>query len=263
MRSVRSISGLIPKRRISRSAIRPFSTSELRALLNTIGPRAIDRGSDDRRPSRARLAIDLGWSVGLRLTEIVELNKFQFLSKHPDPMAPAAEQVIQVLGKGGVLRPVAVPNWLVLDAIRYIETERSEALKAGGLTGRREPGRLFVSGLESNSPGSTVSDRRLQQELEDACIRSGLTELVERTDPESGVSRTEAKAKHCMHDLRHTYAVMTYFAEVRNGNPEPWKKIQAQLGHKYLATTMNTYLGYVSVLGDGNTAIDLRKLLSI
>jgi len=64
-----------------------------------------------------------------------------------------------------------------------------------------------------------------------------------------GKSVNSKKAMHCVHDLRHTYAVLTYHAEVMNGNVEPWKKIQAQLGHKSLQTTIDTYLRYVSVFG--------------
>ena len=259
---VRKVRGLLPKRRISRSAIRPFSVAELRSFLNTAGPRASDRAGD-RRPTRTRIAFDLGWSVGLRLDEIIGLKRFPFMSMTPDSAAPAAEQITQVLGKGNVLRPVAIPNWLVFDILEYMRTERKEAIEIGGLTGRKEPGALLVAGLESNSPGKPISHRRLQQEMETTCLRSGITETVGRVNAETGVSKTVTRAKHCVHDLRHTYAVLTYHAEVKGGNAEPWKKIQAQLGHKFLSTTMNTYLGFVSVLGSGSTAIDLRKLLSI
>lgn len=206
---------------------------------------------------------DLGWAVGLRLDEVRRLTKLQFLSKHPDPDAPAAEQLVQITGKGHVTRTVVIPNWLVLDVLAYIGDERRQALKAGGITGRQEQSALFLCGINSSQPGTPMSERRMQQEVENGCIRGGLVDLVERIDPETGEKRREKKARHCFHDLRHTYAVITYFAEVRSGNPEPWKKIQAQLGHKNLSTTTNTYLGFVSILGTDGTPVNIRQVLAI
>ena len=75
VRTAETVSGLVPKRRQSRTAIRPFSISELRTALPVAGPRATERVSADQRPARDRLMFDLGWAVGLRLDEINQLTK--------------------------------------------------------------------------------------------------------------------------------------------------------------------------------------------
>lgn len=45
MQTIRSVSGIIPKRRISRLGVRPFSRLELQAFLNATGPRSTDRAA--------------------------------------------------------------------------------------------------------------------------------------------------------------------------------------------------------------------------
>jgi len=262
-RTKRMTSGLIPRRRQARTSIRPFLVNELRALLEIVGPRATERGGGDQRPSRDRLTCDLGWACGLRLDEIHQLNTLQFLSLHPDEHAPVAEQSISVVGKGRKKRNIAIPNWLVLDALAYISDERRHALAAGGITGRQDRHALFVAGLDGNFPGRPITHRRMQQRLEEACLQAGLIEEVARTNPETGVIRVERKSKHCIHDLRHTYAVLTYWAEKKSGNAEPWKKIQAQLGHKNLSTTTDTYLSFVEIFGERQRLVDVRMMIGL
>lgn len=210
-----------------------------------------------------RLIGDIGVFVGLRNDEIHQLTKYQFLSLHPDPEAPYADQALTVVGKGRISRTVAIPNWLVQDAISYIAGERMGAVRVGGLTGRREPQDLFVARCHSKAPGKPVTHRRFQQIVEEACIRAGVVEIVRRTDPQTGDIIEVAKAKHCVHDLRHTYAVLTYWAEKRGGNAEPWKKIQAQLGHRHLSTTTDTYLHYVEIFGERERLVDVRRLIGL
>jgi integrase len=152
---------------------------------------------------------DLGWAVGLRIDEIRQLNRNQFLSLHPDPAFPGAEQILIVVGKGGKRRSVAVPNWLVVDAISYVDNERAFSVNAGGRAGRQDRGNLLVTGEGSSRSGRPITHRRIQQVVEEACLRAGLTEVRRRTDPETRKSIEILKAKHCVHDLRHTYATLT------------------------------------------------------
>ncbi len=123
----------------STGKIRPFSPSELQPFLASIGPRASERA--EGQSSRNRTLVDLGWGVGLRLDEIHQLTKYQFLTLSPDMDKPAECQTIFVRGKGSKgsgkrTRPVAVPNWLVIDIQAYIDTERKAALKAAGISPR-------------------------------------------------------------------------------------------------------------------------------
>lgn len=259
-RMVKKSSNLIPRRRKSRTNIRPFMVSELHILLLAVGPRAAERDGDDR-PVRNRLMFDMGWAVGLRLDEIHQLTSLQFLSMHPDPDQPLGYQALTVIGKGEKKRIVAIPNWLVHDALTYINDERSVALKAGKVSSRTASTALFLSGKESKNPGQPITHRRMQQVMDEVCIASGLVESIEISDPITGEVVQIKKAKHCVHDLRHTYAVLTYWAEKRAGNVEPWKKIQSQLGHEYLTTTINTYLSFVEIFGESQRLTDIRKLI--
>lgn len=260
VRPISSSGDLIPKRRPGKTSIRPFLPKELTALLAELGPRASEKHGD-QRPARDRLIVDLGWAVGLRLDEIAKLTKYQFLVLVPSADAPVAEQALTVTGKGKVARTVAVPNWLVIDVVTYIDGERACATSNGLLTGRKEPAALLVSSRDSRKPGAPISRRRIQQIVELACIRAALVQTKQKVDPEACNVQTVIKARHCTHDLRHTYAVFTYWAEKRAGNSEPWKKIQAQLGHAHLQTTIDTYLRFVEIFGEREGVVDLRRLL--
>lgn len=251
----------LPKVRNS-SKIHPFQISELRTLLNHMGPRASDRG-DDVRPSRDRLFADIGWVVGLRLDEMQQLTTLKFLNMHPDPSQPLLSHALVIKGKGGKIRTVAVPGWLVVDAIAYITGERAEALKKGKISSRSASTALFLSGLEGNFPGIPISHRRLQQIVEEACFTLGLVDSVECTDPNTGEIYIKKSARYSVHDLRHTYAVVTYHIELKLGNTAPWKKIQAQLGHAHLSTTIDTYLRHVEIFGQNQRMLDVRKLIGI
>jgi integrase len=48
-----------------------------------------------------------------------------------------------------------------------------------------------------------------------------------------------------------------------NGNPEPWKKIQAQLGHAHLQTTIDVYLSYVEIFNESPGLIDVRRMIGL
>jgi site-specific recombinase XerD len=255
-----SASSLVPARRPKKNVIRPFKPTALRAFLVQMGPTPSERSSEDQRPSRDRIMADWGWAVGLRLSEILGLGCYQLLALVPDEDAPFENQAITVRGKGNYERNVAVPNWLVADTIAYIEEERAEAIKAGGQ--RRPTDAVFVSGIRSRRPGLPITGRRFEEIVKCACLRAGLTRLKLIKDVESGTSTRVPVADHCVHDLRHTYAVLTYWTEVQNGNAEPWKIIQAQLGHARLETTIRTYLRYVQLFGPrGNQ--DIRTLAGL
>ncbi|WP_080671068.1 tyrosine-type recombinase/integrase [Pseudomonas putida] len=237
-------SGYFPKGEGS-SRIRPFLQKDLQAFLSVMGPRASEKSSSDSRCCRNRLIADFGWAVGLRNSEIANLKAASFENLKVDFASPAAQQRLDVTGKGNIARIVAVPNWLVLDAQIYSGQEREQSIRMG--RSKVDSGHLIVSNKEARSPGKKISTRRILQIVENGCVKAGLIETVERLV--EGKSVNSKKAMHCVHDLRHTYAVLTYHAEVMNGNVEPWKKIQAQLGHKSLQTTIDTYLRYVSVFG--------------
>lgn len=255
-------SRLIPSRRAKKNSIRPFQAGDLRRFLAALGPTATEREAEDLRPCRDRLMADWAWAVGLRLSELMALNPYQFLTLHADVGSPFSQQCIEVIGKGNVARNVAVPNWLIADTLAYIQGERSQVLKSRPKSGAQAPNVLFLAGSRAPNPGSPITPRRFEKIVEDACIAAGLIRLKRRIDPETGRSTQVSVASHCVHDLRHTYAVYTYWIEVGNGNSEPWKVIQAQLGHEHLETTIRTYLRFVQLFGPSGKQ-DIRTLAGL
>ena len=260
--TVESASLLVPRRRSKKTTIRPFQPEELRACLAELGNTCAERDARDRRPCRDRLMADWGWAVGLRLSEIMTLEAYQFLTMHPEDQSDFSHQPVEVVGKGNVRRNVAVPNWLIADTLMYLEGERRDSIRASKGRQRSVPNVVFLSGTHAPSPGKPFSGRRYEQIIGDACIRAGLSQLKARTDPETGEKTHTPVAKHSVHDLRHTYAVYTYWVEVKNGNPEPWKTIQAQLGHESLDTTIRTYLRFVKLFGPSGKH-DIRSLAGL
>lgn len=243
--------------------IHPIRVADLRKLLRHIGPQAGDR-QGDKRPSRDRLIFDLGWAVGLRLDEINSLTTLQFLDLCPDPATPFVSMSLMVhRGKGNKARQVAIPTWLVIDAVAYIEGERAESLRACRAKSRHPPTRLLLSHVTSRSAGQPITNGAIQKMVREACFDLGLIDTIEKKDPFTGEVFLDKVPKHSVHDLRHTYAVLTYHAERMNGNPEPWKKIQAQLGHEHLQTTLNTYLRYVDIFDDQPGMTDVKRMLAL
>ena len=79
--------------------------------------------------------------------------------------------------------------------------------------------------------------------------------VATKTHVETGALYQSAEAAHTFHDARHTFAAWMYHAERAGGNAEPWKIVQARLGHRQLATTLNTYL---RVVDDYRTEVNLN-----
>lgn len=240
---------LAPKSGRTSTDIRPLSPAELRSVLGELAP-SIELGSKSESAIRDRLIAEWLAFVGLRLGEVLNplgemgLTTYQILHLVPDLNYPFDHSIVRLMGKGQKWRNVAVPNWLVAKTIDYIHGERAEAIKGV----RRPTSKLFVAGRNSLSKdrGRAITGRAFEKAFSAAALRAGLYRLKETLAHDSNRERLRKKATHCPHDLRHTYAIATYFAERSLGNAEPWKPIQAQLGHRHLATTVDTYLAFVS-----------------
>lgn len=242
--------------------IHPLTVRDLKNLLFHIGPQAGDRDGD-QRVARDRLICDLGWGVGLRLNEINNLTTLQFMTLAPDPDAPFIGMALSIQGKGNKTRQVMIPSWLVVDVQAYMDDERSASIRASKIKAKQSPTRLLLGHKNSGSAGKPITNAALQKMFREACLTLGLVTIIEKTDPDTGNKFTYKTPRHSMHDLRHTYAVLTYHAERANGNSEPWKKIQAQLGHSNLQTTINTYLSHVEIFTDQPGLIDVRRMLGL
>jgi integrase len=243
--------------------IHPFTPRDLKSLLFHVGPQAGARDADQRL-ARDRLICDLGWAVGLRLNEINSLTTLQFMTLSPNPSAPFVGMPLTILhGKGDVTRQVMIPAWLVMDVHAYMDGERAASLKACKSKTRYSSMRLFLGYAHTRYAGKPITNAALQKMFREACLKLGLVEIVEKTDPALGTTLTYKKPRHSIHDLRHSYAVLTYHAERGNGNPEPWKKIQGQLGHRRLQTTIDTYLSHVEIFTDQPGLLDARRMLGL
>ena len=249
---------LIPPAR-PRSTIRPFLVAEWRAFVAALGPLPSQRAPGDRRSSRDRLVVEVGRIVGLRVEEVVRLTRRHFEAIVPDPRAPFLHHPVVVLGKGGTLLPVAVPAWLVGEIHAYSKGERCQAVVRLP-RGTADPEALFVHGEGSRTPGRPLSVRRLQQVVEEGCLAAGLREVSVRRSHDGKETREVVRARHSFHDLRHTYAVWTYWAERQAGNSEPWLRIQRQLRHRHLETTRSIYLSYVDIFDGTERPVDLRAV---
>jgi integrase len=245
------------------SKIHPLTMTDLKSLLCRVGPQAAVR-EGDKRPARDRLICDLGWAVGLRISEINSLTTLQFLGLAPGLDAPFVGIALTILhGKGGKTRQVMIPAWLVADVLMYIEDERAASLIERKSKSKYPTTRLLLAHKGSKSAGMPVTNGALQKVFREACLALGLVHVVEKTDPETGQKFHYKMPRHSIHDLRHTYAVLTYHAQRANGNAEPWKKIQAQLGHSNLQTTIETYLSHVEIFSNQSGLLDVRRMLGI
>lgn len=226
--------------------IRPLDPASLNRLLLELGP-APDFEADESL--RDRLVSEWMNFTGVRIAEVLGEDRVVRRKKQPpgltihminslaaDPDRPLDHCALSIVGKFSKIRTIAVPNWLVVRTQHYIQTERYQLACATSSKSHA----LFL-----NSAGFRLTIRRYQKIFSKACRRAGLTKLILRRH-EDGTSQLVDAVCHSPHDLRHTYAISTYFALVLQGDLEPWKLIQAQLGHKYLSTTVDTYLAWVS-----------------
>lgn len=252
---------LLPRRVENLDGVRPFTVSDWRRFVQVLGPLPSERQGSGAFASRDRLICEIAVRTGLRLAELRSLRAEQFIDLTLPVEAPNAHQVVTIKGKRGTIRPVMFPNRLVQEIKLYIQFERARAVE--GRVTKHEPKELFVSGASYRTPGRPLTPRRYEQIVEDGCRKAGLMKRVQKRDANTDRESEVSVPLHTFHELRHTYAVWTYSAEKMAGNPEPWKRIQIQLGHKHLQTTTDTYLRLVEVFGGHRPALDVFELLGI
>lgn len=253
----------LPRQQQPDAKIKPFNPDQLRRVLQALGS-----GKSTELAVRDRLIAEWMCYVGLRLGETLVGNngygllRSQIECLRPNPESPTDHCALEVIGKFRKTRTVAVPNWLIFRTQAYIAHERAKSCE-GALT---DSDALFVSSSSgpSDRAGQAISPRRYQTIFRKACSLAGL--YVSSQSESSTNNAARAFARFSPHDLRHTYAVMTYFAERQLGNPEPWKPIQAQLGHRHMSTTVDIYLRHVSLFnqwGNDIKQMSMRRLAGL
>jgi integrase len=239
-------------------AVRPLSENEWNRIQATLGPLPSER-EHDLRPSRDRLASELGLGTGMRVDEIASLTELQLRGLHQAWLAADEKQredgffgLAIVKTKRAKPRTVYVQGYLIPELMAYLDGERESSIKNGQARSKhngkkyKRPTSLFVNSPESSQhSGKPVSATSLSWAFKQACLAAGITHLVEKTDIATNERYLESLSRHHFHDLRHTFAVWRYHLLKEQGEAEPWKDIQVLLGHASLEVTMNTYLKIV------------------
>jgi integrase len=207
--------------------IRPLTFDELRALQEAAG----------QPHTRDRLIVDIGWKLGLRRQEIIDLNYLQFMNV-PLRGDPDAVHPIEVIGKRGKARNVLVDEELVSDIQHYIENDRLIATRARSVVRDGEYALLVTTAATRNGqPGRRLSASRLWEIVSNASLKAGL--VLEREFE----GKVIVEARVSPHDLRHTFAVMCLAGFMSIGKTEDGLlQIQQLLGHAHYSTTRNVYL---------------------
>ncbi|MES1934567.1 site-specific recombinase XerD [Salinisphaera shabanensis T35B1] len=246
--------------------VRPLNLSALKRVLSVLGPMPSE--ASKTALCRDRLAATLSFTTGLRVDEVVWLTIWQIERLQPNDDNPKMRLPLKVIKtKGACPRVVEIPCWLVAELQQYILTERAEATRLGRSRGYLEPREsvdaLFVNGPKAGAHiGRRCGRHTFQSAFRKAVLACELTVEVAKEDPENQREPWIAiEAAHRYHDLRHTFAITRYQEERRKGNQAPWETIQRLLGHRYVTTTLDTYLahttGYVTDIIDSvDSAID-------
>ena len=237
---------------------------QARAIMRELGPLPKDwfrgdplgNGSEATRmdhashvtTSRDRLAAEIALGAGLRISETLGLKVKQFIRNFGSAnLMDTSSHQVSVTGKGNRTRRVNFSGYLIKNIIDYISGERAEIVSKFGI---KSCDNLLIN----PTPGKKNSEvspsaRTLERNFSAACIRTGcaLDEVAMefRRNLDGTVSEHDFKRRvpaFVFHDLRHTFAVWTYYARKRAGDHEPWMYIQQQLGHANVKTTIDTYL---------------------
>lgn len=229
-------------------------------IFECLGPAPEEKNEAARRD---RLASETSLITGMRIDEVCSLTVQQIinLERHVDPEQPSKLIPLQITKTKG-LKPgfVYLPSFLVEQILKYIRGERQLVIdRAQKVRGNFEQSKnLFVSDLRSNytDAGNPLTADSLSRRFTRACIAAGMYSIVpkhvldEAGNPllsASGenVVATDIVADHTFHDLRHTFAMLTYQDCARSGNNEPWKTVQVRLRHESILTTLRSYLRWL------------------
>lgn len=227
--------------------IRAVDPRVLATLMSALGsePVFVQDGSItlSGTTSRLRLMSELSLQAGLRREEVCELPRAVILKADTDGRNLLTTVAIPVIGKGRKERQVPVVVWLLLALKRYITDVRDPIVQESIANGWREHdhGRLFVlETARKGDFGSPVTPHQFSREF--AEVREELRQKL-REDPRKDALLTRYNASRLtIHALRHTFALTTYIARKRDGDPEPSKYVQSVLGHRYRETTEAMYL---------------------
>lgn len=219
--------------------------NEAKRLFSTLGDLPSKNKDYYKTSSRDRLACELALCAGLRIGDVTYITVGMIEKYRGEILDNTKTYLLKLVGKGGKAANVKFPGWILKEALLYIDGERGAVVKALGINERK----LIINGFTARVHiGKPVSHRTLERNFSNACKRVGLIKEVRKsTIDEEGVlvqrnSHFAIKAKYVFHDLRHTYAIWTYYSRKRSGDTEPWISISTQLRHANVLTTIKYYL---------------------
>ena len=224
--------------------VRVLSVATYQKVAGHIGALPTDAPSDSM-DCQCRLGVELAIQLGLRINEVTGLTVAQIQSLGESAANSLGLRYLRIdRTKGNKPRKIVFPGWLVAELNHYIANQRRSALQQGrALELGYETDALLLNDARARQHcGQPLTDQTLRRKFGIAQFKSGLVRNITKHDPEKGKQSEVEATLFRFHDLRHTYAVWLYYAEKLSGNPEPWKTIQARLGHEYLSTTQDIYL---------------------
>ena len=200
-------------------------TSMKKTAVNSVDTRAFseDAQTEIQRfidaqppsPSRARMRFIVGFlsGVGLRASELLaaKLGDLRYVS---------GGYVLQVMGKGGTPRVVAIPPSALVALEDYLEARGIGSLQE---TPVKAP--LLAS---AKDPMESIGYQALY-----LTVRTWLKKAINASPLPSAERQSLTGAS--AHWLRHTFATRAIERDV------PMEVVQAQLGHANISTTMNIY----------------------
>ena len=229
----------------------PSELKEMFVELTQSGQMAFTK-LDIRFSSRDRLHVEIALLTGLRIQEVTRLKVSQFARFHGRELSNTQMYGVErVLRKGGGRVTVDFPGMLLLQILDYINFERNYLKVRFGSPSNL----LFLNPSNAGKySGMPTSARTIERAFHAACLAAKLLKSTLRiisADDEASKKVKPVQTVYVMvdaptfvyHDLRHTFAVWTYYTK-RKSEENPWLSVQKSLGHKHLSTTINCYLRF-------------------
>lgn len=224
-----------------------MQSNEVENVLKAIGPAPRAEGCKEDEEtavsSVGHLGMECGLQAGLRVGEVVNLRVRLFRNYLNAKIVPSAYYRIgDFRRKGGKMKSVRIHGVLLQKIVNYIKRERAWVMRGVKV----DHGVLLVH-KQGQHKGEPLRSGTLQRRFAKACIAAGVTGTATKLSAPDGdwsnpVVDEELCARYTFHDLRHTFAVWRYYARVQDGDTEPWKHIQEELGHEDVTTTKKIYL---------------------
>ena len=177
-----------------------------------------------------RLGCQLALEVGFRVAEVVTVPFSAFSAyKICDDITDTRGYEISILGKGKRVRRVAISGSMLKEILIYRDVIRPSILRSASNNSKM----LLVHSSKSGRKwwGKSLSTRSLQRSFVAAAEKCGCVTLNLATKIEAGKVISEEMRKknlYTFHDLRHTYAVWTYYFLLQNGEKDPWMLTSTQ-----------------------------------